>query len=118
MFCCSILTTLSEPDGQQLITLRRMVYDRRVGVLWLLPFRFTCLFWEEESVYCETNYKTKKAIKEAIAKDGNAGGVYNPGLGGLPPRDGTVTLEGPHYPEPHTWYAQATLKAGVIVAVK
>ena len=27
-------------------------------------------------------------------------------------------LEGPHFPEPHRWYAQATVKDSVIVSVK
>jgi len=34
------------------------------------------------------------------------------------PKNGTVYLEGPHYPKPHTWYAEAELKDGVIVKVK
>jgi hypothetical protein len=29
-----------------------------------------------------------------------------------------VTLEGPHYPQPHRWYAEATVRDGVIVKVK
>jgi hypothetical protein len=34
------------------------------------------------------------------------------------PRDGTVFLEGPHYPEPHRWYAQGTMRDEELVAVK
>ena len=45
--------------------------------------------------------------------------VYQPGpFGGNVPTDGAVTLEGPHYPEPHRWYAQAVLKGGSVVKVK
>lgn len=69
------------------------------------------------SMYTETNFKTKKSLKEAVAA-GKKIGVFQPGLGGNPPTDGKVTLEGPHYPAPHSWYAQATLKDGCIVAVK
>jgi len=31
------------------------------------------------------------------------------------PRSGPVTLEGPHYPKPHRWYASAELVDGVVV---
>ena len=68
--------------------------------------------------YTSTNFKTKKALKQAIA-DGNQITVYQPGpFGGNIPENGSVTLEGPHYPEPHRWYAQGTLKNGVLVSVK
>lgn len=68
-------------------------------------------------MYTDTNFKTKKALKQAIA-DGKAIGVFQPGpFGGNPPTDGKVTLEGPHYPAPHSWYASATLENGRIVKV-
>ena len=67
--------------------------------------------------YTDRNFKTKKALKEAVA-NGEQVTVYQPG-GMFPcPKNGPVTLEGPHYPQPHTWYAQATLKDGIIVKVK
>lgn len=69
-------------------------------------------------MYTNTNFKTKKALKEAVAK-GERITVYQPGpFGGNEPKDGRITLEGPHYPAPHTWYAQAVLKDGVIISVK
>lgn len=69
-------------------------------------------------MYASQNFKSKKALKEAVAA-GKQVTVYQPGpFGGNEPRDGKVCLEGPHYPEPHKWYAEATLKDGVIVAVK
>lgn len=68
-------------------------------------------------MYTIRNFKTKKALKEAIAK-GEKIGVYQPGqFGGNTPTDGKVTLEGPHFPAPHSWYASATLKDGYIVKV-
>lgn len=68
--------------------------------------------------YTDINFKTKKALKEAVA-EGREITVYQPGpFGGSLPKDGKVTLEGPHYPAPHTWYAQATLKDGLVVSVK
>ena len=66
--------------------------------------------------YVNGNPKTKKALKELVAS-GKEVTVFNPG--GMFPtkRDGIEYLEGPHYPAPHTWYAQATMKNGIIVKV-
>jgi hypothetical protein len=69
-------------------------------------------------MYSSVNYKTKKALREAVAA-GEAVTVFQPGpFGGNEPTNGTVPLEGPHYPAAHTWYARATLRDGVIVSVK
>jgi hypothetical protein len=66
--------------------------------------------------YTARNFKTKKALKEAVAA-GEPVEIYEPG--GWPvKRDGTVYLEGPHAPQPHSWYATATVKDGVVVKVK
>lgn len=87
-------------------------------------------------MYTEKNFKTKKALKEAVA-------AYNAAMdalaviptlsdttvkpvryfqagpfGGNEPKDGTFCCEGPHYPAPHTWYATCTAKDGVIVKVR
>lgn len=68
--------------------------------------------------YTDINFKSKKALKEAVAA-GKEVTVYQPGpFGGNIDPNGKVTLEGPHFPEPHKWYAQAQLKDGVIVSVK
>lgn len=66
--------------------------------------------------YVEPNYKTKKALKEALVK-GTEVRVFQPGLGTVP-ENGTVSLEGPHYPEPHKWYAEGTMVDGRLVRVK
>lgn len=70
-------------------------------------------------MYTTTNFKTKKALKEAVAA-GRRVTVYQPNdiTGRDAPCDGTVYLEGPHYPAAHTWYAQAELEGGVIVRVR
>lgn len=71
-------------------------------------------------MYTVVNFKTKKALKEAV-KAGHNVRVYQPNsdlTGVATPRDGKVYLEGPHYPAPHTWYAEAVLKDGVIISVK
>lgn len=65
--------------------------------------------------YVSPNYKTKKALKEAL-KAGEEIQVFQPGLGNIP-RDGEVSLEGPHYPKPHTWYGEGTMKDGKLVKV-
>jgi hypothetical protein len=69
-------------------------------------------------MYTVINFKTKKALKEAV-KNGVRVTVFQPGpFGGQEPQDGPVYLEGPHYPQPHNWYASGTLKDGVLVAVQ
>lgn len=79
--------------------------------------------------YTYTNFKTKKALKEAVANYHasetdqqrlyRSVKCYNPGLGGpLANFTGKLCLEGPHYPKPHTWYAEVELKDGVVVKVK
>jgi hypothetical protein len=67
-------------------------------------------------MYTETNYKSKKALKEAVAA-GKQVHCFSPGPWPCP-ENGRITLEGPHYPQPHKWYAEVTLKNGVIVSVK
>ena len=65
--------------------------------------------------YVSPDFKTKKALKEALAK-GEDIDVYQPGLGTVPV-NGKVSLEGPHYPKPHTWYATGTMENGKLVKV-
>lgn len=67
--------------------------------------------------YTVTNYRTKKAVKEALAA-GTPIPVFQPGPFGPDVKDGTTTLEGPHYPAPHTWYATATVRNGLVTAIK
>lgn len=67
-------------------------------------------------MYAKTNFRTKKALKDAVAA-GQQVEIFAPGLG-TPKTDGIEYLEGPHYPQPHTWYAQVTMKDGVVVKVK
>ena len=66
--------------------------------------------------YVNPNFKTKKALKEALAS-GRIVEVYQPGLGTVP-IDGFISLEGPHYPAPHTWYARGTMKDGRLTKVQ
>jgi hypothetical protein len=61
--------------------------------------------------YSSFNFKTKKALKEALTR-GEVVLAWQPGPYPLEVRRGTVYLEGPHYPAAHTWYATATVDAG------
>ena len=65
--------------------------------------------------YVDPNFKTKKALKQAV-RDGQRVSVYSPGPFGCR-TDGTEFVEGPHYPEPHRWYAQVEVKNGFVVKV-
>jgi hypothetical protein len=68
-------------------------------------------------MYTDKNFKTKKALKDAI-KAGERVTYFQPGLfAGDEPLDGTIYLEGPHYPEAHTWYAQAIVQNGVVIRI-
>lgn len=68
-------------------------------------------------MYTVKNYRTKKALKEDVAA-GVEVDTFQPG-GFFPAKtDGKAFLEGPHYPEPHRWCAQVTLRDGLVVAVK
>ena len=69
-------------------------------------------------MYSSINFKTKKALKEAV-RDGVNVRIFQPGpFGGNVPDNGQTALEGPHYPQPHRWYASVTMKDGVVVKVK
>lgn len=67
-------------------------------------------------MYTTENFKTKKALKEAVAR-GDKVTYFQPGLGETP-LNGKVYCEGPHYPKPHSWYAECTVENGFIIKVK
>jgi hypothetical protein len=66
-------------------------------------------------MYTVKNFKTKKALKEAVTS-GERVETFQPGGMFAAKRDGAVALEGPHYPAAHSWYASAVIKDGTIVA--
>ena len=67
--------------------------------------------------YTIQNFKSKKELKEAVKT--SVVRCFQPGLGpDLTDFTGRVFLEGPHYPKPHSWYAEAQLREGVVVSVK
>lgn len=61
--------------------------------------------------YTRCNYRHKKDLLAAMRR-GETVLVYQPGPFGPDVPDGRVTLEGPHYPAPHTWYARGVVKNG------
>lgn len=69
-------------------------------------------------MYVMPNFKTKKALKDALAA-GRTVEVFQPNavIAGLVPDNGEVTIEGPHYPEPHRWYARGKVVNGKLVKV-
>lgn len=70
--------------------------------------------------YTEKNFPTKKALKEAV-KAGEEVTVFQfNNIFGKDYSDftGSVALEGPHYPKPHSWYATATMVNGIVTKVK
>ena len=71
---------------------------------------------EENRMYVSPNYKTKKALKEAVAA-GKEISVFQSGIGPPGPENGKVRVEGPHSPQPHTWYSEVTIKDGKITKV-
>jgi hypothetical protein len=91
--------------------------------------------------YTIQNFKAKKALRDAVAKwneySENTGSYrlkngllyesecpqpvrcFQPGLGpDLSSFTGKVYLEGPHYPQPHRWYAEGWMEGGLLVRVK
>lgn len=69
-------------------------------------------------MYCSPNFKTKKALKDAI-EAGQTVTVFQPNnfFGVVVPENGKVVLEGPHYPQPHKWYGTATLENGKVIKI-
>ncbi len=68
--------------------------------------------------YTDINFKSKAELKRALASGAKIL-VYSPGLGGPYAGRTNVSLEGPHYPKPHSWYATASVDAdGYVASVK
>lgn len=70
--------------------------------------------------YASGNPKTKKELKERFMA-GRTVEVYQPNsdlTGASIPLNGKVYISGPHYPQPHKWYAEGIMKDGKLVSVK
>lgn len=73
------------------------------------------------TVYTDINFRTKKALKEAVANWGTANKAVRCHQAGLGPDlskfNGIVCISGPHYPQAHSWYATAVLQDGIVVKI-
>lgn len=74
-------------------------------------------------MYCTTNFKTKRELKAAVAA-GKVETIYQPNdIFGITEKiaNGQIkrcSVEGPHFPEPHTWYADVDVEQGRITKVR
>ena len=66
-------------------------------------------------MYVTPNYPSKKALREAVTA-GKSVEVFSPGPWPAPV-NGDTSVEGPHYPKPHTWYARVRVQDGRVVKV-
>ena len=67
--------------------------------------------------YVNPDYETKKAFKQAV-KDGIKHKAFINGSLFSCVQNGEESIEGPHYPKPHKWYARVIMKDGFVVEVK
>ena len=72
-------------------------------------------------MYTEINYKTKKQLKEAVMS-GEEVRVFQPNDIFDNPQaksdySGRASVEGPHFPEAHRWYASVEIKDGLVIKV-
>ena len=68
-------------------------------------------------MYVSPNFKTKRELKEAVAA-GKEVTIFQPNYAWIEPSNTELSVEGPHYPKPHTWYARVTVTDGKITKVK
>ena len=66
-------------------------------------------------MYVSHNPKSKAQLRRDL-KAGMEVTVFPNGLGTVP-HNGTVSLEGPHFPKAHSWYGTGTMKDGLLVKV-
>lgn len=66
-------------------------------------------------MYVSPNFKTKKQLKEAIAT-GHSVYIFSPGPFPVK-QNGEESVEGPHFPQPHTWYARVLVEDGQVKKV-
>ena len=68
-------------------------------------------------MYVSPDFKTKKALREGLTR-GVVITIFQPGpFGGNEPTNAVVSIEGPHFPEPHSWYGRVKVENGQVVKV-
>jgi hypothetical protein len=66
-------------------------------------------------MYVTGNPKTKKALRQAV--EAGTARLQANSQWDVPTKTGKATVEGPHYPAPHTWAAVVECVDGKIVKV-
>jgi hypothetical protein len=73
-------------------------------------------------MYTEVDFKTKKELIEAVKKGEQIRVIQPNDMFNVNEkyRDGkqSVTVEGPHFSRPHSWYARVDIENGIIVKVR
>lgn len=118
-FC---LPAQREAPNTRLSLLRQAIPPQRFMKIIVAINNQSCILFltinqRERIMYTCKNYKTKKSLKEDLAA-GVQVDTFQPGEMFEAIKNGAVSLEGPHYPQPHTWYATAILKDGIVQSVK
>jgi hypothetical protein len=67
-------------------------------------------------MYFSTDYPSKAAARRAMANGEVVRVMSNSPFEEV--TDGTHTVEGPHYPKPHTFYGTVTVRNGIVTAIK
>jgi hypothetical protein len=68
--------------------------------------------------YTVTNFRSKKALKAAVADPAVTVRVQRDFIGPVSSTyTGRASIEGPHSPAPHSWYAQVQVTDGVVTKV-
>jgi hypothetical protein len=70
------------------------------------------------TAYASINFKTKKALKEAVQRGERITVRSLTPMGTNQVIGGTEAVCGPWYPEPHKWYAEVKISDGKITSVK
>lgn len=70
--------------------------------------------WGVNRMYVSPNFPTKKSLREAIKRN-EIIRVWL--LGPFPslPQNGLISIEGPHYPKPRSWYARVEVVDGRVI---
>ena len=70
-------------------------------------------------MYVDPNYKSKAALKRGI-EAGDSITIFQPGpYGSMVPLDGrNIAVEGPHFPQAHSWYGKVDVCGGKVLKVR
>ena len=68
--------------------------------------------------YCYPDMPSKAALKRALAKGEKFTVKENTPWGDKRVLNGTIALEGPHYPKPHKWYGSCQVVDGYLTTIE